>query len=347
MKKIGKIFMCLALVLVVALPFAMYGCSSGEDSSLDTSDTVYISFNTQYGSLSFSQTFSEKENGDDRAYITLSDCPTISGEGDDKIFDCWTLDDGTEVDFSQGFSADTELYARFKSASLVAKASWSENQSILSKRYSVHSIRLMGSQETASNNSSIKYVKVSNEEIASQNYLTKQQIENNYANACFITSSNGTQFIKSSDLTTNTYRKEIYFVISPDDYVIRSFGFFDYQVKGVAPMGNVSGALMETVYSNYGAMPTSSNCSNPSFITYVGQNSQLTNQQSTMTSIRSSATYSASGNFSQYNNYYCFIVLSGLKFSLYGNNGVEYYRSVPNDGRIEECSESTFNATVL
>lgn len=344
MKKITKnLLICAVIFMLPLLSLLFTGCNENPNNE---DNKITLTFATDFGELSFySKEFMLDNEG--QVYITIEDCPVISNEGDTKLFDCWTLTNGENVDFNSAFTEDSLIKAKFKNASMVAKAKWAVNQSVLSKSYSIHSIALLGATKIAGSSNEITFEKVADDEVQNNNYVTKDQIESTYAMACFVTSSENISFIKSSDLTIDTYRLEVYIVISPNDTTVRSVGYFDYVPHGVQSVGNQSSIGMLAARYNYGSMPTSSQLVNVISTTYLGQNTQLANDQSTITSIRNYASLSLGGDetWDNYDHYFVFIEVDGYKFSIKQINDQEtYYYTLPNDGRLRECTKDVYDS---
>ena len=357
MKKIKKFLLFSAVICMLPLvAFLIAGCKgNSNDNNTNKDGKITLTFATDFGSLSFSS----KEltlNSEGNAYITINDCPVISNEGDAKLFDCWTLSSGENVNFDNAFTKDTTIKAKFKNASMVAKANWGwkENQSILSITHSIHSVEVSGKTTIAGSPfHGITFEKVADEDVLANDYVTREQIVSTYEKACFITSGNSAmKYIKHSDLTTNTYRLSAFIVISPNEDTVRSVGYFDYFPHGVHPFSGVtslrgvSGTVGHTaVLYNYGTSTISSEVFNAKAVTCLGQNSQLTNNQSEITAIRGYNNLSSAETFDNYDNYYIFVEADGYKFSFKMRQDAEeeYYYTRPNDGSLKKVSKEEFD----
>lgn len=340
-KKLLTLLMTICFIVPCMILLGACGNSTPSTSS------ITVTFETEIGQLSFSTKKIDISN-DQKSYLSFEDCPKISNEGDNKIFDSWVKENGENFDFSLGLTEDIKLFANFKDASLVAKASWTTNQSILSKRMSIHSIALGSSTEISQNRKpDITYEKVANDQIIANDYVTKQEIENVYQNACFLTSADSVRLIKKADLTTATYRKEVYVVINPIDDVVRSVGYFDYVPKGVAAIsGNDASIGVEVAWYNSGIYPTSSGLYNVKSKTYLGQNTQLTNDQIKINNIKNYSVLSQTETYDTYDHYFIFIEVDGFKFSYRQSYGEDehYYYTLPNDGRLRECTKTEYDS---
>lgn len=238
--KLRKILATSAMgIMALAMPFALTGCKNEDiNPPEDYKSSVNITFNTQYGNLSFNNISLELSEG--YAYLTDQNIPQIINEGDDKIFDFWATEKGERFNFNSKIVEDMVLHSVFTyDIEFVWEENWDLYDSLYSYNYLYEGtchikesgggwIPIRG-EHSKFYNPTFKKIKKSE---CLTDYITKEEYEELPKSTCFITDCDIKKIVCESDLTTNTYQY-YYFMFVKDGYYGTS-AVMDYLPKGVS-----------------------------------------------------------------------------------------------------------------
>lgn len=348
MKK--KILSLVLICFVISLSiFLLSACTNNADEDVvgptvsPTNNKIVVVFDSSVGELEFtSKTFYKNEEG--IVYISERDCPAITNEGENKMFSCW-VNGGKEFDFTTPLSSGIKLQAEFVDAEMVVKCSWSVNDSLFSKEYSIHSASFNGQRYGGVYKN--MYVKVPKSEATANNYLLKSE-KDTYSNACFVTSSNNKeQIVTKNDLTLDTYRLSCYIVSCFNNFLRNSLGYFDYVPKGVKPaLISEMGLAKYAIKYNFGHAPVQFAMDEDyQSLKYNFSTDSTISNYLKIEEIRGYSLFDDSVD-SDYTADFCnvFLELANYKFS-YESTGLEYVYNYVEEGRLyEDVSEELFDA---
>lgn len=239
-RTLGLIFLCIAGVL------GFVGCktynekdggSGNTNPAPEPQNTVTVSFLSRYGTLSFGSKTYELENG--HVYIDSEDFPTITGEGDSRIFDKWLYENNIEFSADNPVTKDMTLHASFVESEFV----WTEKWELYDNEQSMYTeitFNVPGDSRSEYRNDIyplIMYLQSADPTFTKikksdclDSYITKSEYSQKLS-FCFITSSNGeTKFVTESDITTDTYNYYVDIIIGNENFGYYSYG---YLPKGV------------------------------------------------------------------------------------------------------------------
>lgn len=239
--KMKKFLKTLAIVLVACVTtlsaFLLVGCGTDDDNNNKSSaggeggssnpqetgkTSINITFESRYGDLSFSS--KEYELVDGKVYLDVTDFPTISNEGDDKIFDKWVDSNGFEFNTYLSLKEDTTFQAVFTEPEFIWAAKWEQYEDSLSfygghetlvdcRFTGVSTIGVTTNIDPTKSNKA-QFIKIKKSD-CKEEYITKSEYEENFKNEfCFITSSNNEEkIVTENDITADVYQYNIFLLI--------------------------------------------------------------------------------------------------------------------------------------
>lgn len=203
-------------------------------------DPITITFETNIGTLSFNtKTLTDNT-------LSESDCPTVTYDGNDYIFDRWTTENGQTFNFSSNIKQSTTLFAKFEESELVCCTRWVAGQSLAGYRgYYLSTV------DRAFSSSSLSIVKYSDKKIDTIK-MAKKDIKDEYITLdefyelsdahCFVTTVDQPTILKESDLTSN-----IYTCVTFDVFENKAYGRTEY-VLADNPLMLTAGNAIDLVY---------------------------------------------------------------------------------------------------
>ena len=237
-----------AICLIIPCAICLSACGKDKDDEppapVDEPATITITYHTDYGDLSFKSKQLEFTN--DYTYLTDSDLPIISNEGDERILDYWATANGDEFDFNTQLNEDIELYATFTESEWVWFTSWDLYDSLYEYRVNFESLLQIKSTGVMNHHSgdstkqySPSFKKIKQEECL-PNYITKAEYYVLGNETCFITSVEEETIVTDDVLTNKTYAYRQYVNIKTNKSTYIESVVYGYMPKGVAPNSDLA-----------------------------------------------------------------------------------------------------------
>ncbi len=209
MKKKFLMFI-LCICFIIPAIFCLSACVQ-PDEPPNEPVTITIKYYTDSGNLSFTSKEVELTNG--KYLMSEDDLPTISNEGNDKIFDYWETVDGVPFDFELELTEDVELYAIFCESEWVWEETWKRYNSMATfcsdytQKVSLNEngglTNLSTTLGSKPYNPSFKKIKKSE---CMNKYITQEEYQALPISLCFITDNRTSKrIVTEDDFTLDTY----------------------------------------------------------------------------------------------------------------------------------------------
>lgn len=187
--------------------------------------SVNITFASKYGDLEFASKELSLTNG--FVYIQDEDLPTITNEGNDKIFDYWATADGEKFNFDLKVTDDVDLQAVFcYELEFVWEENWDLYDSIASYKVDYDStiyvtedggVTNISSSWGGSSSYNPTFRKIKKSDCLDK-YITKDEYNKLPNSACFVTNVYKNTIVTTEDFTTDTYSYYQYVFIAGSYY---------------------------------------------------------------------------------------------------------------------------------
>lgn len=236
---------CAILFLCGALLAGCCGEESGPPTTPTEEYTVRISYESDYGTLSF-RNYNTTASG---TYV-LSQFPAITNVGDDVIFSHWVDEFGkvitaNETTYIVNQDIEINLTAVFEEAEFVVMANWQSGNPLSAPNVVIKNASSTHYQ-SGLNIINPEFVKIAKSD--NQNYITREEFED-LDTACFTTSSSGKEFITYADISLDTYELTYSVNVSGSYYTLNT-----YNLRGEIPNERryyeVLSYTFETIYGD-------------------------------------------------------------------------------------------------
>lgn len=200
--------------------------------------SINITFASKYGNLEFSSKELDLTNG--FAYIQDADLPTITNEGNDKIFDYWAAADGEKFNFDLKVYDDVDLQAVFcYDLEFIWEENWDLYDSLSLYRQEYDSTIYVTedggvtnvSSSFGSSSYSPTFRKIKKSDCLDK-YITKDEYKKLPNSACFVTDAYKDTIVTEEDITTDTYACYQYIFVEDSYYGLSNI--IAYLPKGVS-----------------------------------------------------------------------------------------------------------------
>ncbi len=230
MKILKNLVICSCFLLMLFSTILLVGCKdqSNSNSNSNSNSQIEISFTTEKGSLSF---YSKTLNGNT---LSISDCPTVTYNGDDYIFDFWANENNQKFNFDSTIESNITLHAHFEEAEYVCFDTWQKDKSLVQYKGTTFSEVVVSARSSSAGTGYFKTKTIGKKLMAKSKilseYVTLREFNSLSNKNVFTTTANEPTILKASDLTNNVYT--VATVLAFSDY---SYISYDYAPAGKQP----------------------------------------------------------------------------------------------------------------